>query len=141
MKSILALMLTSMKNRILALLALAALFCAFTVTAAHAADAVATTTTLTSIPAVGTSSVSITPSALANVQVTPQADGTVLISGLPASWQTLWGKILSIAGTVIIVARMIVKLTPTPADDTLLDKIITFLKHLGLSTPPDKPNS
>jgi hypothetical protein len=66
------------------------------------------------------------------------AAGTVTVA-LPPAWEAIWLRVLSIAGTIVLVARVIVKLTPSPADDTFLDKVITFLKHLGLSTPPDKP--
>ena len=33
---------------------------------------------------------------------------------------------------IVLGARIIVKLTPTPADDSLLEKFVGFLKHLGL---------
>jgi hypothetical protein len=35
-------------------------------------------------------------------------------------------------------ARIIVKLTPTPKDDTVLEKIIAFLKHIGLNVTDKK---
>ena len=44
------------------------------------------------------------------------------------NWQTLTAG----AGAVIILARIIVKLTPTPADDTILAKIVDGLKAIGL---------
>jgi peptidyl-tRNA hydrolase len=47
-----------------------------------------------------------------------------------------WKTVVEAAGAVIIAARLIVKLTPTPADDSVLDKIVNFLKHLGLHIDP-----
>lgn len=44
-----------------------------------------------------------------------------------------WPEIIAAIGAVIILARLIVKLTPTPADDSFLEKVITFLKHVGLN--------
>jgi len=41
-------------------------------------------------------------------------------------------SIVAIAGAVVILARLIVKLTPTPADDTILEKVVSFLKTIGL---------
>ena len=41
-------------------------------------------------------------------------------------------NIMAIVGAVIVLARIIVKLTPTPADDTILEKVISFLKAVGL---------
>lgn len=43
-----------------------------------------------------------------------------------------WTEIVAAIGAVVIAARVIVKLTPTPADDTALEKIVNFLKTLGL---------
>ena len=43
-----------------------------------------------------------------------------------------WTEIVAAVGAVVIAARVIVKLTPTPADDTVLEKIVNFLKTLGL---------
>jgi len=40
--------------------------------------------------------------------------------------------LIAALGAIIIAARLIVKLTPTPADDTVLEKIVAFLKHVGL---------
>lgn len=40
--------------------------------------------------------------------------------------------IVTIAGAVVILARIIVKLTPTPADDSILEKVVGFLKAVGL---------
>lgn len=39
---------------------------------------------------------------------------------------------MAVVGAVIVLARVIVKLTPTPQDDTILEKIVSFLKTLGL---------
>jgi len=47
---------------------------------------------------------------------------------LTENWQTLTAG----AGAVVMLARIIVKLTPTPADDTILAKIVDVLKSLGL---------
>jgi DUF1009 family protein len=47
---------------------------------------------------------------------------------LTQNWQTLTAG----AGAVIILARIVVKLTPTPADDTILAKIVDVLKSIGL---------
>jgi hypothetical protein len=40
--------------------------------------------------------------------------------------------VINIAVSVIVSARLIVKLTPTPADDSVLEKVVNFLSHLGL---------
>ena len=40
--------------------------------------------------------------------------------------------IMAIVGAVIVLARIVVKLTPTPADDSVLEKIVSVLKALGL---------
>ena len=41
-------------------------------------------------------------------------------------------EIVSAITAVVFSARAIVKLTPTPKDDTVLEKVVTFLKHVGL---------
>ena len=41
-------------------------------------------------------------------------------------------SIMAIVGAVIVLARIIVKLTPTPRDDSILDKIVSVLKAVGL---------
>lgn len=41
-------------------------------------------------------------------------------------------NIMAIVGAVIVLARIIVKLTPTPADDSILEKVVNFLKAVGL---------
>ena len=43
-----------------------------------------------------------------------------------------WQNIVGIAGGVVMLARLIVKITPTPKDDTALAKIISVLKSVGL---------
>ena len=43
-----------------------------------------------------------------------------------------WVELVAALGGVIIVARVIVKLTPTPTDDTILEKVVAFLKAIGL---------
>lgn len=49
------------------------------------------------------------------------------------SWITShWQDIVALAGAVVIGARVIVKLTPTPIDDGVLAKIISVLKSVGL---------
>ena len=40
--------------------------------------------------------------------------------------------IVAILGGIVVTARIIVKLTPTPKDDSVLEKIVGILKHLGL---------
>jgi len=41
-------------------------------------------------------------------------------------------NIMAIVGAVIVLARIIVKLTPTPTDDSILEKVVGFLKAIGL---------
>lgn len=41
-------------------------------------------------------------------------------------------QIVESAVAIMLAARLIVKLTPTPADDSMLEKVVGFLKHLGL---------
>ena len=43
-----------------------------------------------------------------------------------------WEAVIALAGGVVILARVIVKLTPTPADDSVLEKVVNFLKGVGL---------
>ena len=43
-----------------------------------------------------------------------------------------WDVILLILTSVVTLASLIVKLTPTPADDAVLAKVINFLKMIGL---------
>lgn len=46
-----------------------------------------------------------------------------------------WKDILAIIGGVVTVASIIVKLTPTPKDDSFLAKVIKILAALGLFNP------
>lgn len=41
-------------------------------------------------------------------------------------------SIVAVAGAVVMLARVVVKLTPTPADDSVLEKVVSFLKAVGL---------
>ena len=51
-------------------------------------------------------------------------------------WILEHGKdVLAIIGGVVAVASLIVKLTPTQKDDTVLGKIIKILAALGLFNP------
>ncbi len=45
---------------------------------------------------------------------------------------THWSDIITALTSIIIAARIIVKITPTPEDDTFLDKTVEVLKHIGL---------
>jgi hypothetical protein len=49
-----------------------------------------------------------------------------------------WTSIISAFTAVVLAARLIVKLTPTPADDTFLEKVVDGLKHVGLHIDPKK---
>lgn len=49
-----------------------------------------------------------------------------------------WKDILAIIGGVVTVCSIVVKLTPTPKDDTVFAKIITILAALGLFNPDGK---
>lgn len=46
--------------------------------------------------------------------------------------KTNWKDILAIIGGVVSVASVVVKLTPTQKDDTVLDKIISVLVYFSL---------
>jgi hypothetical protein len=49
------------------------------------------------------------------------------------SWITEnWQTVVAGVGAVVMLARVIVKLTPTPADDTILAKVVDVLKSIGL---------
>jgi hypothetical protein len=53
------------------------------------------------------------------------------------SWVTEnFASIVAVAGAVVMLARVIVKLTPTPADDSILEKVVSFLKAIGLHIDP-----
>jgi len=43
-----------------------------------------------------------------------------------------WAAVIAAIGTIVIAARAIVLLTPTPKDDTILASIVDFLKKVGL---------
>lgn len=43
-----------------------------------------------------------------------------------------WVEIGAAIGLIVGAARIIVKLTPTPKDDSFLDKVVSLLKHVGL---------
>ena len=43
-----------------------------------------------------------------------------------------FANIMAVIGAVIVVARLVVKLTPSPADDSILEKIVNVLKAVGL---------
>lgn len=49
--------------------------------------------------------------------------------------QAHWKDILAIIGGVVTVSSIIVKLTPSQKDDTVLAKIIKILAALGLFNP------
>jgi len=46
--------------------------------------------------------------------------------------------IISAIGGLVIAARIIVKLTPSPADDSVLEKVVGLLKHIGLHIDSSK---
>lgn len=50
-----------------------------------------------------------------------------------------WVEIGAAIGLIMGGARIIVKLTPTPKDDTILEKIIGMLRHVGLNVTDRKP--
>lgn len=47
---------------------------------------------------------------------------------LTQNWQTLTAGV----GALVMISRVIVKLTPTPKDDSLLAKVVDVLKSIGL---------
>jgi len=50
------------------------------------------------------------------------------------NWITLnWTDVIAAVGGIVLAARIIVKLTPTPADDSILEKVVAFLKTVGLN--------
>jgi hypothetical protein len=44
-----------------------------------------------------------------------------------------WTDVVAAVGGIVLAARITVKLTPTPADDSILEKIVAFLKAIGLN--------
>lgn len=104
-----------MKTLLLALLATFCLASCYT----HAAETVAESTTV------------LTPQlnpdiAGYNIVITPQMFGP---------YEAQFVKIMAYLVAIVLGARVIVKLTPTPKDDTVLEAIVQFLKHLGLKLP------
>lgn len=49
--------------------------------------------------------------------------------------QANWQEIVAGLGGIVIAARVIVLLTPTPKDDAVFAKVVGFLKKLGLVIP------
>ena len=43
-----------------------------------------------------------------------------------------WTQIVAAVGGVVLAARIIVKLTPTNTDNVVVEKIVNFLKGVGL---------
>jgi len=43
-----------------------------------------------------------------------------------------WTQIVAALGGIVLAARIIVKLTPTNTDNLVLEKIVNFLKGVGL---------
>lgn len=50
-----------------------------------------------------------------------------------------WVEIGAAIGLIMGAARIIVKLTPTPKDDSILEKIVGLLRHVGLNVNDKKP--
>jgi len=49
------------------------------------------------------------------------------------NWLTQnWTEVVAAVGGVVLAARIIVKLTPTNSDNLVLEKIVNFLKGVGL---------
>jgi len=49
------------------------------------------------------------------------------------NWITVnWTQIVAAVGGIVLASRILVKLTPTPKDDSALEKVVNFLKALGL---------
>ena len=44
-----------------------------------------------------------------------------------------WTDVVAAVGGIVLAARIVVKLTPTPADDSILEKVVAFLKTVGLN--------
>lgn len=71
--------------------------------------------------------------ALAALAATPEvAPAPVVVTGTVAWVTAHWIELVAGLTLLVGLARVIVKLTPTPKDDTVLQKIVDFLKHLGL---------
>ena len=50
-----------------------------------------------------------------------------------------WAEIGAALALIVGGARILVKLSPTPADDSVLEKIVVMLKHIGLHVDPVAP--
>lgn len=50
-----------------------------------------------------------------------------------------WVEISAAVSGIVVAARIVVKLTPTPTDDTILDKLVTILSHIGLTSDTIDP--
>lgn len=62
---------------------------------------------------------------------TPGAKGGNIMNAW--NWITSnWTEIVAALGAIVIAARVVVKLTPTPKDDSALEKIVNLLKSAGL---------
>jgi len=49
------------------------------------------------------------------------------------NWLTQnWTEVVAAVGGVVLAARIIVKLTPTNTDNVVVEKIVNFLKGVGL---------
>lgn len=49
------------------------------------------------------------------------------------NWLTQnWTEVVAAVGGVVLAARIIVKLTPSNSDNVVLEKIVNFLKGVGL---------
>ena len=49
------------------------------------------------------------------------------------NWLTQnWTEVVAAVGGVVLAARIIVKLTPTNTDNVAVEKIVNFLKGVGL---------
>ena len=54
-------------------------------------------------------------------------------------WLTEYGPgIVALAGAIVVVARIVVRLTPTDRDNALLDYVVAFCKLLALYIAPSK---
>lgn len=53
--------------------------------------------------------------------------------GGPINWLTTnWASLLAVWGALCLIAREVVRWTPTPKDDAALDKVAGWLKALGV---------
>lgn len=53
---------------------------------------------------------------------------------------THWVEIGAAFGLTIGAARIVVKLTPTPKDDSALESLVNVLKHVGLQVKEEPKN-